>query len=311
MALDRLRPMKTPLRVLMVEDDGGDADYIRELLSGEERAHFSLEQAGSLSEGVRRLQEERFDILLLDLGLPESQGLDTFMKCRDFASEVPIVVLTGLSDEEVAMQAVQKGAQDYLVKGDIDGRLLTNSIYYAVERHRLLQAQRSLSFQDELTGLYNRRGFTFLAHKQLKAARRIGNAACLLFMDLDGLKWINDSLGHSEGDRALVDTAAVLKATFRRGSDMSARLGGDEFAVLAFTDRGKGCGVLEEMLDRGVEAFNALQKRPYRLSLSVGTICCDPDAPGCAYDIDKLLALADRFMYERKFQKREDRRAVP
>jgi two-component system cell cycle response regulator len=180
-----------------------------------------------------------------------------------------------------------------------------------VERHRLLQAQRSLSFSDVLTGLYNRRGFAFLAHKQLKAARRTGNAACLLFMDLDDLKRINDSLGHLEGDRALVDTASILTATFRRGTDMAARLGGDEFAVLAFTEKRKTCAVLEEMLDRGVEAFNALKKRPYRLSLSVGTIRCDPDDPGCIYDIDKLMAQADRLMYERKFQKRADRRAVP
>jgi two-component system cell cycle response regulator len=112
----RLRSMKNPLRVLMVEDDRSDADYIKELLSGEDRAHFILEQAASLSEGTRRLQEENFDVLLLDLGLPESHGLDTFMRCRDLASEVPVVVLTGLDDEEVAMQAVQEGAQDYLVK---------------------------------------------------------------------------------------------------------------------------------------------------------------------------------------------------
>jgi len=129
-------PVK-PVKVLIVEDDPADAYLIRELLS-ETHVRLDVGHADRLSSALKCLEEEEFDIILTDLGLPDSQGFETFCKIHDNTPDIPIVVLTGLADEEFAMSAVQKGAQDYLVKGRVDTDLLSKSIRYSIERHKLL-----------------------------------------------------------------------------------------------------------------------------------------------------------------------------
>jgi len=126
---------------LLVEDDPGYARLIREILKEASAAQFDLAHAERLDEGLKRLGEEAFDVMLLDLNLLDSQGLDTFVRAHAQAPEVPIVVLTGLADEMLAVRAVQGGAQDYLVKGQVDSNLLVRSIYYAIERKRTEKAQ--------------------------------------------------------------------------------------------------------------------------------------------------------------------------
>ena len=125
------------IKVLLVEDDRADAYLIRELLS-EARVQLDVRHADRISSALNCLQAEKFDIILTDLGLPDSRGLETFCRIRDNSSDIPIIVLTGLADEEFAMSAVQKGAQDYLVKGRVDAGLLSKSIRYSIERHKLL-----------------------------------------------------------------------------------------------------------------------------------------------------------------------------
>ncbi|MBI4282349.1 MAG: response regulator [Chloroflexi bacterium] len=127
------------IRVLLVEDNPGDARLIRENLREAKAVRFELTLAERLSEGMRLAREGAFDVLLLDLTLPDSSGFDTFATAIVQAPGVAIVVLTGLQDETVALRAVSEGAQDYLVKGNVDGALLGRSIRYAVERHRLRQ----------------------------------------------------------------------------------------------------------------------------------------------------------------------------
>jgi two-component system NtrC family sensor kinase len=124
-------------RVLLIEDNPGDARLIRELLSAEEGASFFLEHADRLSTGLTRLAQGNIDVILLDLSLPDSHGLDGLGKILAQTQAVPIVVLSGLKDEAVAIKAVQGGAQDYLVKGNIDSSLLVRSLHYAIERQRL------------------------------------------------------------------------------------------------------------------------------------------------------------------------------
>lgn len=137
-----------PIKVLLIEDNPGDARLIWEMLNGATAAQFELAHVQRLDEGLRRVGEDGgFDVLLLDLGLPDSQGLDALARVQAQALEVPIIVLTGLGDEALAVKAVGEGAQDYLVKGQVDSNLLARSIQYAIERHRrlaehLLEAQR-------------------------------------------------------------------------------------------------------------------------------------------------------------------------
>ena len=125
-------------KILLIEDDPGDAVLIEEILAEAGRALFDLERVDRLSAGVARLGRGGIDVVLLDLGLPDSQGIDTLVKARVCAEGVPIVVLTGLDDAAMATRILREGGQDYLVKGQMDGNLLTRSIRYAVERQRLL-----------------------------------------------------------------------------------------------------------------------------------------------------------------------------
>lgn len=171
------------------------------------------------------------------------------------------------------------------------------SIYFAdvTTRVHAEEALRGLSLRDDLTGLYNRRGLVALAEQQVRVADRTREGFEVMFVDLDGLKQINDALGHPIGDQALLDAAAILRATFRE-SDVLARLGGDEFAAIVVGDADTGLAAsarLREVLAR----HNGTAGRPYELSLSVGHARFDPDAP---MPIDELIRLADRRMYAEK-----------
>ena len=137
--------MEDRLKVLLIEDNPGDARLIREMLIAMKGRAFDVECADRLSIGLDHLAEGGIDVILLDLSLPDSQGLDTFVRAQAQASGVPIVVLTGLDDETLAVRAVQEGAQDYLVKGHVDGYSLTRAIRYAIERKRAEEALKEYS----------------------------------------------------------------------------------------------------------------------------------------------------------------------
>src|SRR5947208_13625198 len=124
-----------PITVLLVEDNPGDARLILELLGEVQAQGFDLERVDRLDEAIARLARSGVDVVLLDLGLPDSQGLDTFVRVRREAPKEPIVVISGLDDERVALEAVRSGAQDYLVKGGIGGPLLARVLRYGIERN--------------------------------------------------------------------------------------------------------------------------------------------------------------------------------
>lgn len=132
--------------VLLIEDNPGDARLIQEMLAEAQYASFNLQCVNQLSTGLERLADGGIDLVLLDLSLPDQYGLDTFTRTHTQAPNVPIILLTGLHDEALASKALQEGAQDYLIKGQIDSSLLVRSMRYAVERKRaeytLFQAQK-------------------------------------------------------------------------------------------------------------------------------------------------------------------------
>jgi diguanylate cyclase (GGDEF)-like protein/PAS domain S-box-containing protein len=165
------------------------------------------------------------------------------------------------------------------------------------ERKEQEQALRSLTIIDDLTKLYNRRGFLTLAERHLKLAVRKKAGVFLLFADLDGLKIINDTFGHLEGDRALIDAADILRTSFR-SADIIARLGGDEFTVFPIEAAAESASILIGRLDEQVQRHNdANQSRGYRLALSVGIARFEPDS---SWTIDQLLEHADKALYHQK-----------
>jgi diguanylate cyclase (GGDEF)-like protein len=173
--------------------------------------------------------------------------------------------------------------------------LLKRAVECAVKQYMLRAEVSNLAFTDELTGLYNRRGFLPLTERQLKLGRRSSREMLLFFIDVDGLKRINDSFGHSEGDLALTRTAGVLGKTFRE-SDVLARLGGDEFAALAIEASGHNEATITTRLRQNLETVSTNESR-YLLSLSLGVVRFDPRKTTSTAE---LLLQADRTMYEAK-----------
>jgi DNA-binding NarL/FixJ family response regulator len=146
--------MSEPLRILIVEDNPADADLIREMLAQTDSLHFEAESVQRLSGALARLERKDVDLVLMDLGLPDSQGLPTFHALRKAAPDIPVIVLSGNDDQELAIAAVREGAQDYLVKGRIGGDLLVRAVRYALERERLVSELReALANVKTLTGL--------------------------------------------------------------------------------------------------------------------------------------------------------------
>lgn len=171
------------------------------------------------------------------------------------------------------------------------------------ERKSMEEQIHSLSITDPLTGLHNRRGFLTLAEQQMKFSDRHRRQMLLFFADLDGMKRINDTLGHKEGDAALIDVAAILKETFR-SSDIIARIGGDEFAVLAIDVTGISPETIIGRLQNQINEHNRKEKRNYIISISMGLSHYDPENP-CS--LDDLMSRADKLMYKQKKSKRRSR----
>lgn len=291
------------IRVLLIEDNPGDVRLIRETLRDAGDHHITLDHADCLKAALEVLSRDEHDLILLDLSLPDSHGLETVEKTEAAAPDVPVVILTGMDDVNLGLQAVRAGAQDYLIKGEITGHLLIRAIRYAIERHRMQAALRILSLIDDLTGLYNRRGFMTLAEHQLRLSRRKQSAFYLLFADLDGMKLINDTWGHQEGDQALIQTARLLKDTFR-GSDIIARMGGDEFAIIAIEPAASSAEQIAKRFQDNLVAYNAKSNSPYPLSVSIGVVECIPDGK-CS--LDEALAQADALMYRNKAERKKAR----
>lgn len=289
-----------PLKVLLVEEDGSRRSEVEELLSEAEDPRIDLEWCGYLADALERLSRGGIDLVLLDLSLPDSTGVATFERVYAFAPDVPVIVLTDLDDEDVAVTTVQGGAQDYLVRDEVGGGILLRSIRYAIERHRLLSALRSLSLIDDVTGLYNGRGFTELGEQQLKLARRMVRRVVLLYLDVDRFKIINDTLGHHVGDRALKKIAQMMRASFRR-SDIIGRVDGDDFAVLALEASKDDGELMIRRLREHVRSFNEAEREPYQLSVSIGVARFDPDRP---ISLEELTEEARQAVTEEKAGKR-------
>ena len=164
------------------------------------------------------------------------------------------------------------------------------------ERIRMEEEIRSLSLTDELTGLYNRRGFTLLAEQELKLAHRENRSLFLVYCDMDNLKPINDTLGHISGDQALKEISATLKECFRE-SDILGRMGGDEFVALALDASEGNTGIIADRIKSALEARNQKDGATYHLDLSLGILFFDPSVP-CT--LNELLIQADKLMYEQK-----------
>ncbi|MGB8214487.1 MAG: diguanylate cyclase [Anaerolineales bacterium] len=203
-----------------------------------------------------------------------------------------------VNERLIGVIAVQSYRED--VHFNQDGlnilEFVSTQVAQAIERKRMEQEIRNLSLTDDLTWLYNRRGFTLLAEQEIKMARRTNRTMLLFFGDVDHLKSINDTHGHAQGDLALQEVSAILKETFR-DADILARLGGDEFVVLAVDASLESAETILNRIQSGLEKRNLQGRRPYHLTMSMGIARCDPESPAT---VNELIAQADALMYQQK-----------
>jgi len=411
-------------RLLLVEDNPGDARLLREMFNEEGSPNTQLTHVVSLGEAERYLRGQAVDVILLDLGLPDAQGLSAVRRAQAAAPRVPLVVLTGLDDESVAAQALQEGAQDYLIKGQIETRGLLRALRYAIERKvmeealfvekeraqvtlrcigeavactnlsgqvtflnavaekmtgwsqaqaagqsitqvcRILDATsreailgpmemgvagqlpssncilvrrdgletpiedsiapihdrhgkatgavivfrdvsvaRAMALQiihsaqhDFLTGLPNRVLLNDRVNQAIALSTRHGTKGAVLFLDLDGFKHINDSLGHPVGDQLLQSIAGRLVDCLR-GSDTVSRQGGDEFVVLlSEVEHAEDAAILARRILQSVSEVHPIGKHELHVTTSIGVSVYPDDG----LDAETLIKNADTAMYQAK-----------
>ena len=420
-------PKRLIKRLLLVEDNPGDARLIVEMFNEQGMHDTELVRASSLSEAEKHLSERAFDLILLDLGLPDSQGLDAVRRAHQAAPRVPLVVLTGMDDESLAAQCLQVGAQDYLIKGQIETRGLLRALRYAVERKTMEEAlfvekeraqvtlncigdavictdasgnitflnlvaekmtswtrqeaagrpmaevfrimdantrevtpnpmERSVGLNqtvhlpsncilirrdgsevpiedsvapihdregqptgavivfrdvsvaramalemthsaqhDFLTGMPNRMLLNDRVNQAIAWAQRNSKKVAVLFLDLDGFKHINDSLGHPTGDKLLQSVAKRLVDCVR-GSDTVSRQGGDEFVVL-LTEVGQSedAAITARRMLQTVAEAHSVDQHDLHVTTSIGVSVFPDDG----MDAETLIKNADTAMYQAK-----------
>lgn len=286
------------IKVLLIEDNDVDAQLTQDLLSEWSTEEFQVVRATTLAEGLSLLSRERFDAMLLDLSLPDAFGLPTVREVHASSPTIPIVVLSGVSDQSLALQAVRQGAQDYLVKGQGHPELLARAIRYAIERKRFEEHLTYLAQYDHLTGLVNRILFRDRLVQATARSKRMQQMIGLMLLDLDRFKLVNDTFGHDMGDELLKAVSERLKTCVRE-VDTVARMGGDEFTIiLEGVSSEQNVLVVAKRITESIATPFELKGHCISIGISIGiTIYPQDDHP-----VDELLKHADTAMYQAKQQ---------
>lgn len=222
---------KNGLLIYLLEDDTEDAYLISKAIKSDEAEKHSIgvfKSIESLENGLKNLKPE---LVIIDLNVTDSRGLDTMVKVKNIAKDIPIVVLTGMDDPKTGNQLVQLGAQDYIPKSEMTASLLQRVIRFSKERFKLIKALEESALRDVLTRLYNREALDAKFDELINKAQRYHECFGVMFLDLDNFKILNDTYGHRAGDTLLTLLGGRLEI-FSRSSDFIARYGGDEFVTL-------------------------------------------------------------------------------
>lgn len=284
------------LTILLVEDNPGDIRLVRELLAADQSETFSLVTADRQEAALAILDSQDITAILLDIELPDSSGLNTLLKIHANAPGIPIVVLSSIADEGLAVRSVQQGAQDFLVKGYVDAHQLTRSLRYAIERKRTEERLNHLAHHDSLTGLSNRKHFYDTLKNSIALARRHETKLALLLLDLNGFKAINDTLGHAIGDVLLQCVAQRLRECMRE-TDCVARIGGDEFTMILsdIYDEEDAVAATTKIIEAIGRPF-LVDGRVLDVGVSIGIGIYPTDAD----NLESLVRNADVAMYQAK-----------
>lgn len=288
-------------RVLVIDPDPGS---LRSLARPSEAgAAVAVQPVATLRDGLSELAEQRFGLVLLSLDTPDAERLDALTRIRAIDAEVPVVVVTAGDDPEAALEAIQRGAQDCVPRSDLEGTAGLRVVRHAIERQRIMleiqearQREQYLATHDPLTGVPNRALFQDRLAQAIAAASRYGTTLAVLFLDLDEFKPVNDSLGHSAGDRLLQEVAQRIAGIVRK-SDTAARIGGDEFGVILsrIAKPSDAARVADNLLERIAEPVRlGRSERCVHASIGIAIF------PGDGELADTLVRNADVAMYAAK-----------
>jgi diguanylate cyclase (GGDEF)-like protein len=293
---------KPTIQVLLIEDNPADALLLREAVRDDALSLFEFAIAENLVSGLELLRRDQFDVVLLDLGLPDSQGLKSFETVHGAFPEKPVVVLSGSTDQRLALEAVQSGAQDYLVKGSTGWEMASRAMRYAIERKRMEERLHHMATHDALTGLPNRQLFHDRLIHAIELSRRLSTQKnekwelAVMLLDLDNFKSANDTYGHPLGDILLQSVTEQLRNCVRE-SDTVARMGGDEFTLIF--ENVSGADDAEVLAKKVLATFDRpfeLAGHEFRVTASIGISLYPRDGQ----DAETLLTHADIAMYRAK-----------
>ena len=218
-------------KLLLIDDERLQARVVEQQLKAFHGERFEFEWASTYEAGLARLMSGEHAVCLLDFQLGPKDGLELILEAKENRCHVPIIFLTAESSSDIDIEAMNAGALDYLVKGEISPSILERSIRYALELSDTLAELRRLATRDALTGLLNRREFNRILAEETERASRFGRTFSLVMLDLDHFKSVNDRYGHPAGDAVLVEIAARISGGLRQ-VDRAARIGGEEIAIM-------------------------------------------------------------------------------
>ncbi len=298
------------LRLLLVEDDDRSALLLKEVLEDLDDPPLSIRRVTTIAAASEVVDSGDVDLIVLDLGLPDATDLEGVARLQRCMTEFPIIVLTGRNDENLATEALKRGAQDYLVKGLVDRDMIVRSIRYAIERHhtvrdlarvtRELQSANAtlerLTLLDPLTNLLNRRGLQQALSREIANVQRNNAEVVVMLVDVDDLKRVNETFGHTVGDVALMEVARKLRDSVRE-SDYVGRLGGDEFMLLLPRTNAREVVHVAERTRLAI-ATTAIHHNSgtLKLTASIGTLVLTPDTPS----LDELVARTHQLLQRSK-----------
>jgi diguanylate cyclase (GGDEF)-like protein len=315
------------MKILIAEDDAISRVLLQALLR--DCGHEVIATTNGLEAMAALEKDDAPPLAIIDWVMPGLNGTEICRKLsgNHDANRIYTILLTSKSRKIEIVEGLDSGADDYLVKPfdpeELKARIkvgmriielqkkLTERVkeleQVIVERDRAEEALRQLALSDELTGLYNRRGFFTFAEHFLKLAVRTQQDSLLYYVDMDGLKQINDTLGHAEGSLAIKGVADVLRKTFRH-TDIIARIGGDEFVILATATGLNDKNAILERLKGNFKTYNGDPQNKHHLSVSFGVVGV---APSEVLSIEALIIEADQLMYEEKRRKKTAAANIP
>jgi diguanylate cyclase (GGDEF)-like protein len=320
--------------ILIADTDPTDRRVYINLLGN--FGHRLLEAADG-SQALELTRAELPDLIIADIGLPNMDGfaLMSSLHAEPLLKRIPIIFHTDRYDESEIHRQARAGGVAYILRkpaepqeilrvvneclkqpaiparlsqtGELqhqDLQLLVDKLYQKIEElERVNERLRNLSLTDGMTSLNNRRGFMILGTGLLKFARRAGYSACLLYIDMDSLKYLNDTFGHTVGDTVLTHFSEILTETFR-DSDVIGRMGGDEFVVLLIDATESDLASMQARLQNNVNAYNLRSEQGYTLSFSLGVIRIEANS---TITMEELLSQADMAMAAHKQSRRKSK----